>query len=195
MAATIKPTLAQAKKLKGVKQILVTPYEDGLEGALQLGSTAYQLDNIVADTTSITQDDPETTDIECETRDEPIDTVTTLGSYQFTTTSADVQKELLTNIMGFKEDTSSKILYAPASYKDLYAEIRIIFSSKDALVLPKVKLNNKIVAETLKTGLVQATIAGTAFSTDVTINDSPDQAAFYVVPSDGTDANAPTSGD
>lgn len=189
MAATIKPTLTGAKKLKGVKQILVTPYE---EGGDTLGATAYQLDNIVADTTSIAQDDPETTDIECETRDEPIDTVTTLGSYRFTTTSGDVQKELLTNIMGFQEDKSSKILYAPASYKDMYAEIRIVFSNDDALVLPKVKLNNKIVAETLKTGLVQATIAGTAFSKDVTINSEPAQTPFYIVPSDGTDPNAPT---
>lgn len=189
MAATIKPTLTGAKKLKGVKQILVTPYDESGE---ELGATAYQLDNIVADSTSITQDDPETTDIECETRDEPIDSVTTLGSYQFTTTSGDVQKELLTNIMGFKEDTSSKILYAPASYKDLYAEIRLVFSNGDALVLPKVKLNNKIVAETLKTGLVQATIAGTAFSKEVTINSAPAQTPFYIVPSDGTDADAPT---
>ena len=190
MAATIKPTLTGAKKLKGVKQILVTPYE---EGGDTLGATAYQLDNIVADTTSITQDDPETTDIECETRDEPIDTVTTLGSYQFTTTSGDVQKELLTNIMGFQEDTSSKILYAPASYKDMYAEIRIVFSNDDALVLPKVRLNNKIVAETLKTGLVQATIAGTAFSKEVTINSEPAQTPFYIVPSEGTDQNAPSA--
>lgn len=189
MAATIKTTIAGAKKLKRVKQILITPYDESGE---ELGATAYQLDNIVADTTSITQDDPDTTDIECETRDEPIDSVTTLGSYQFTTTSGDVQKELLTNIMGFKEDTSSKILYAPALYKDLYAEIRLVFSNGDALVLPKVRLNNKIVAETLKTGLVQATIAGTAFSKEVTINSAPAQTPFYIVPSDGTDADAPT---
>lgn len=187
MAAVITPTLTGASKVKGLKQILVTPY-DGEE----LGLIAYQLDNIEADTTSITQDDPETTEIECETRDEPVDTITTLGSYQFTTTSCDVQKSLLTDIMGFQEDTTSKILYAPSSYKDFYAEIRLVFSTGDALVLPKVKLNNKITAESLKTGMVKATIAGTAFSAEVTINSSPAQTPFYIVPVGGTDANAPT---
>lgn len=190
MAATIKPTLSGAKKLKGVKQILVTPYTDS--DGTELGSTAYQLDNIVADSTSITQDDPETSEVDCETRDEPIDTVTTLGSYQFSTTSADVQKELVTNIMGFEEDTTSKILYAPSQYKDFYAEIRVVFSAGDALVLPKVKLNNKIEASSLKTGLVQATISGTGYSVEKTINSSPAMTPFYIVPSDGTDAGAPT---
>lgn len=192
MAATIKTTLKGSKKLKGVKQILVTPYTDATGD--ELGTTAYQLDNIVAESTSITQDDPEINDVECETRDEPIDTVTTLGSYQFTTTSADVQKELMTSIMGFKEDTTSKILYAPSQYKDFYAEIRIVFSNDDSLVLPKVKLNNKIEASSLKTGLVQATIAGTAYSVERTVNDSPELTPFYMLPSDGTDSNKPTPG-
>lgn len=187
--ATIKTTLESRKIDKGIKQILVTPFN---EGGTAPGEIAYQLDDIIADTTSILQDDPETTDIECETRDEPVDTVTTLGSYQFTTTSGDVQKELLTNIMGFKEDTTSKILYAPSAYKDIYAEVRIVFSNGEAFVLPKVKLNNKISAENMKTGIVQATISGTAFSKGVTINSSPDYSSFYIVPAEGTDPDAPT---
>lgn len=191
MAATIKPTLATAKKFKKVTQILVTPYD---EDGVALGQTAYQMDNIVADSTSLTQDDPETNEIACETRDEPVDTVTTLGSYQFTTNSADIQKELLTGVMGFVEDTSTKILYAPASYKDFFAEVRLKFENGDSLVLPKVKLNNKIEATTLKTGLVQAVISGTAFSVEKTINGSPKQTPFYVVPKEGTDADAPTPG-
>lgn len=186
--ATIKSTLATAWKLKGITKILATPYTS--EGAL--GTSAYQLDNIIADTTSLTQDDPNTTSIECETRDEPIDTVTNLGSYQFTTTSADVQKEFLTNFLGFTEDSSTKILYAPASYKEVYAEIRLVFGENGSLVVPKVKLNSKIEATTLKTGLVKATIAGTAFSVEATTTAGKIQTPFYAVPADGTDSGAPT---
>lgn len=191
MAATIKTTLATAWKLKGVTQILATPYTEGGE----LGTTAYSLDNIVADSTSLTQDDPETNEIACETRDEPIDTVTTLGSFQFTTTSADVQPEFLTNFLGFTQDSSTKILYAPSAYKDTYAEFRLVFGESGSLVIPKVKLNSKIEAATLKTGMVQATIAGTAFSVEKTTTDGKIFTPFYAVPADGTDAGAPTGGD
>lgn len=191
MAATIKTTLATAWKLKGITQILATPYTE--EGTL--GTTAYSLDNIVADSTSLTQDDPETTEIDCETRDEPIDTVTTLGSFQFTTTSADVQPDFLTNFLGFTKDSSTNILYAPSAYKDVYAEFRLIFGENGSLVVPKVKLNSKIEAATLKTGMVQATISGTAFSVEKTTTDGKIFTPFYAVPKDATDADAPTGGD
>ena len=192
MAATIKTTLATAWKLKGITQILATPYTE--EG--ELGTTAYSLDNIVADSTSLTQDDPETTEIDCETRDEPIDTVTTLGSFQFTTTSADVQPEFLTNFLGFTEDSTTHILYAPSAYKDTFAEFRLVFGTNGSLVIPKVKLNSKIEATTLKTGMVQATISGTAFSVEKTTTDSGKIfTPFYAVPKNGTDAGAPTEGD
>lgn len=191
MAATIQTTLATAWKLKGITQILATPYTEG--GVL--GTTAYSLDNIVADSTSLTQDDPETTEIDCETRDEPIDTVTTLGSFQFTTTSADVQSDFLTNFLGFTEDSTTHILYAPSAYKDVYAEFRLIFGDNGSLVVPKVKLNSKIEATTLKTGMVQATIAGTAFSVEKTTDTGKIFTPFYAVPKNGTDAGAPTGGD
>lgn len=191
MAATIKTTLTTAWKLKGVTQILATPYTE--EG--ELGTTAYSLDNIVADSTSLTQDDPETNEIACETRDEPIDTVTTLGSFQFTTTSADVQPEFLTNFLGFTEDSTTHILYAPSAYKDTYAEFRLVFGTNGSLVIPKVKLNSKIEAATLKTGMVQATIAGTAFSVEKTTTGSGKIfTPFYAVTKNGTDAEAPTGG-
>lgn len=191
MAATIQTTLATAWKLKGITQILATPYTEG--GVL--GTTAYSLDNIVADSTSLTQDDPETTEIDCETRDEPIDTVTTLGSFQFTTTSADVQSDFLTNFLGFTEDSTTHILYAPSAYKDVYAEFRLIFGDNGSLVVPKVKLNSKIEATTLKTGMVQATISGTAFSVEKTTDTGKIFTPFYAVPKNGTDAGAPTGGD
>ena len=191
MAATIQTTLATAWKLKGITQILATPYTEGDT----LGTTAYSLDNIVADSTSLTQDDPETTEIDCETRDEPIDTVTTLGSFQFTTTSADVQPDFLTNFLGFTKDSTTNILYAPSAYKDVYAEFRLIFGENGSLVVPKVKLNSKIEATTLKTGMVQATISGTAFSVEKNTDSGKIFTPFYAVPKGATDAGAPTEGD
>ena len=84
MAVTATDTTAI--KLGGVTQIILTPYTDGTKG-----STSYSLDNIVADTTSITQEEPTTNTVDCETRDEPIFENITLGRYTFSAESGDIQ--------------------------------------------------------------------------------------------------------
>lgn len=160
-------TDATAIKLGGVTEILLTPYTDGNKG-----ETTYSLDNIVGDTTSITQEDPTTNEIECETRDEPLFENTTLGSYSISMESADIQETILVNCMGFKKDKTNGNLYAPSTYKELWAEVEVVFGDKGSLVCPKVKLRGSIDASSLKTGIVRGVIAGTCYSVEITEGDS-----------------------
>ena len=65
--AQIKSKVGESLILGGVKRIVFVPYVDGVKGA-----AGFALDDVVADTTAITQDEAETNAIDCETRDEPI---------------------------------------------------------------------------------------------------------------------------
>lgn len=163
----ITQTDTTALKLGGVTQILLTPYVDGVKG-----ETTYSLDNIVADSTAITQEDPEINAIDCETRDEPIFENVKMGSWSFSAQSGDIQESILVNCMGYVKDTTNKNLYAPASYKEIWAEIEVVFGENGSLVCPKVKLNSKIEASSLKTGMVYGTLGGTLYSVEVTDGDT-----------------------
>lgn len=164
MAATATDTTAI--KLGGVTQILLTPYTEGSKGM-----TTYSLDNIVADTTSITQEEATTNTVDCETRDEPIFENITLGKYTFAAESGDIQEIILTNCLGFKKDGTNGNLYAPSTYKELWAEIEVVFGDKGSLVCPKVKMSGNIDASSLKTGMVRGVISGTCYSVEVTEGD------------------------
>lgn len=164
MATT--PTDSTALKLGGVTQILLTPYEDNAKG-----STTYSLDNIVADTTAITQEEAEENIVECETRDEPIFENITLGRYTFTAESGDIQEIVLKNCFGFVKGESGS-LYAPATYKEIWAEIEVVFGDKGSLVCPKVKMSGNIDASSLKTGMVRGVINGSCYSVQITTETS-----------------------
>lgn len=160
MAVTATDTTAI--KLGGVTQIILTPYADGSKG-----STSYSLDNIVADTTSITQEEPTTNTVDCETRDEPIFENITLGRYTFSAESGDIQDIVLTNCFGFTKGASGS-LYAPSTYKEIWAEIEVVFGDKGSLVCPKVKMSGNIDASSLKTGMVRGVISGSCYSVSIT---------------------------
>ena len=159
MAVTATDTTAI--KLGGVTQIILTPYTDGTKG-----STSYSLDNIVADTTSITQEEPTTNTVDCETRDEPIFENITLGRYTFSAESGDIQDIVLTNCFGFVKGASGS-LYAPSTYKEIWAEIEVVFGDKGSLVCPKVKMSGNIDASSLKTGMVRGVISGSCYSVSI----------------------------
>lgn len=165
MAVTATDTTAI--KLGGVTQILLTPYTGASKG-----ETTYSLDNIVADTTAITQEDPTTNEVENEVTDDPIYENITLGKYTFAADSGDIQEIILTNCFGFKKDATNGNLYAPATYKELWAEIEVVFGDKGSLVCPKVKMSGKIDASSLKTGMVKGSLSGTCYSVEMTEGDS-----------------------
>ena len=171
--AQIKSKVGESLILGGVKRIVFVPYVDGKKGA-----TGFALDDVVADTTSITQDEPDTNSVDCETRDEPIYENVTLGSYKFSCESGNIDKDVLKDGLGFKVsgEGSSFKAYAPASYNELWAEVEVQFQNGSSLVLPKVKLSSNIDASSLKTGIVRGIIGGTAYSTVVDGVETP----FYV---------------
>ena len=175
----IKSKIGDNLILGGVTRIVFVPWTKAeVTGVWSKGTDGFALDDVVADTTSITQDDPETNAVDCETRDEPIYENVTLGSYNFSCESGNIDKDILQNALGYKISGEGSTLkaYAPASYKELWAEIEVQFANGTSLVLPKVKLNSKIDASSLKTGIVRGIIGGTAYSTKVDGNDTP----FYV---------------
>ena len=170
----VTETDTTAIKLGGVSQIILTPYTDGSKG-----STSYSLDNIVADTTSITQEEPTTNTVDCETRDEPIFENITLGRYTFSAESGDIQDIVLTNCFGFVKGASGS-LYAPSTYKEIWAEIEVVFGDKGSLVCPKVKMSGNIDASSLKTGMVRGVISGSCYS--VAINTEASGAGSATTP-------------
>ena len=175
----IKSKIGDNLILGGVTRIVFVPWTKAeVTGVWSKGTDGFALDDVVADTTSITQDDPETNAVDCETRDEPIYENVTLGSYNFSCESGNIDKDILQNALGYKISGEGSTLkaYAPASYKESWAEVEVQFSNGTSLVLPKVKLNSKIDASSLKTGIVRGIIGGTAYSTKVDGNDTP----FYV---------------
>lgn len=170
----VKRTLTGNLFLNKPNAILITPYDGDSKG-----TTTYALDSIVADSTSITQDEADRNEIECETRDENLYESIVLGSYQFTADNADWQQDLVTAVLGFTTNTDGA-LCAPSSYVEKFAEIEIQFgdsnswesdgnagSFKASVVLPKVLLSSAATMESLKTSLGTMTVAGTAYSAQV----------------------------
>lgn len=176
-------TGAKAVKLSKPSHIIITPYNGDVKG-----SDVYDLEDVVRDTTSISQDDTNTTDIERETSDTPIYTVNTLGKYQFSAEVADTQSDLMKALCGFTVDTDGK-MYAPSAYKDLYAEVAIVFDNADgttftALILPKLQLSSKTTVESLNSNLAKIALSGTAQLADITLKDSTTKirVAYYIDP-------------
>ena len=171
--AQIKSKVGENLILGGVERIVFVPYVDGVKGA-----TGFALDDVVADTTSISQDEAETNAVDCETRDEPIYENVTLGSYNFSCESANIDKDVLEHALGFtvKGDGPTLKAYAPSSYREKWAEVEVQFQNGSSLVLPKVKLSSNIDASSLKTGIVRGIVGGTAYSKVVDGVETP----FYV---------------
>lgn len=135
------------------------------------GSKTYKLDEVIRDTTTISQDDPEETKIENEFGSAPIINTVTLGSYQFSAEVADMAPELLQILCGYSVDTNKEKAYAPATYTAIYAEISLVFAAVGgtyiAATLPKVQLNSKATLDSLSTSMGRITLAGTGLNATV----------------------------
>ena len=154
------------KVLTGVKHIYLTPWTASDSG-LDFTAGALELTEVIADTTAISQDDPEENAIDCETRDEPILKVTTLGDYTVTMDSADIDYDILVKCLGFTK-VGTDLAYAPTAYAAKYAHIAIEMET-DTFVLPRVQMNAKLDASSLKTGVAKGTIGGSAQSAKITV--------------------------
>lgn len=142
----------------------VTPYsnED------TIGTTTYDVVNIVADSLSLTPDDNTVNAKEWEFGDTPLFENITLGKIQFAATCIDFQNDVLKAMFGWEEVGGA--LVAPNSYKDLYAVVEIGFKNEETkVIIPKLKLNSKAVISTLKTGTGEGMLAGTAYNASLGI--------------------------
>lgn len=172
MALTIKKLDDGKEVFSNVKQFIVIPYTD-INGET-LGTNAYIFENLLADSVSFTPDDNTSNTKDGETKDEPIVENIVLGRCQFAATSLDMRADVLTAMMGWTDDEENGITYAPSTYKPLYACILVSFTSTSRmLIAPKVKINSKDVFSTLKTGSGEGQLAGTCYTTTVTIAETP----------------------
>lgn len=175
-------TLTGNKFFTKPTRILITPFDGDSKG-----EETYALDSVVADSTTITQDDAERNETGCETRDENLYETVTLGSYQFTCENADWQNDLVVNVLNFKESEDKKKLFAPSSYTEKFAEIEIQFGDandlpnyKGSVVLPKVLLSSTATLESLKTSLGTMTVSGTAYSVEVEDGEGKALTPYYI---------------
>lgn len=169
-------------------RIIITPFVDG-----EKGEESYALDSVVADSTSITQDEADRNEIECETRDENLYESISLGAYQFTCDNADWQDDLATAVLGFIRSADGDKLYAPGSYTETFAEVEIQFGDANSYVsntergtfqrsavLPKVLLSSSATMESLKTSLGTMTVAGTAYSQEFKDGEKTIISPYYI---------------
>lgn len=184
--ATIS-TGTTALKVYNPKFMLFTPYVFNEEtDQFEKGSQVYRIENIVRDTTTITQEEPEETRVDNELSADPIINNVVAGAYTFATNVGDLSSTILSTLAGF-EKVNNKV-FAPAGYKEVYTEIALVFETGGkyvAAVLPKVQLNATVLIESINTSVGQVAVAGVAYKETVGDRETP----FYIdtnytVPSD-----------
>lgn len=150
--------------LSNAAYLHVTPYVSENE----IGTQSYDIVNIVGDTLSFTPDDNTVNAKEWEFGDTPLFENITLGKIQFAATCIDFQNEVMKALMGWKLSSDNSVMYAPNSYKDIYAVLEVGFHNEDVVVVvPKLKLNSKAVISTMKTGTAEGNLAGTAYNAEL----------------------------
>lgn len=173
--------------LSNPTDILVTEWnESGGTWTLNTSSNGIPLESIVRDSLTISQDDPEETNIDCETSDSPIKTVTKQGAWHIEMTCADLQPEVMAALMGYQNLTiagetpssgNGDITVAPTKMPQKYVAIEIVFDDA-SLVCPKVQLTSKLDASSVSSETVKVTISGTL--EDYTIGSSGVKTPFFI---------------
>ena len=171
--------MANATKIKNVEArysdptgVIFVPWTDGDT----IGTTGYDVFSIVGDTFSVTQDDPDTTEIPHEFSDTPLDENTSMGTATLTMQCLDFDDDLLVQLFGCTKTTigtgesAKDVISFPAEYKDLYCLVQLEFADK-VVVFPKVKMNSKAVFENLRSDIARGELSGTLYNTDVKLGD------------------------
>lgn len=166
-------TLTTKVKVYNPYALYVTPWTS----ETTKGTSTYMLDEVIRDTTTISQEDPTENKIENEFSSAPIINTVTLGSYTFSAEVADMSPELLKLLCGYTVDSNNEKAYAPSTYAPLYAEIALVFSAAGgkyiAAVLPKVQLNSKATLDSLSSSMGRITLAGTGLNATIDGKQTP----------------------
>lgn len=136
-----------------------------------LRGDGYDIHDIVGDTYSGTQDDPDETSIPHEFSDSPLDLSVTLGTETITMQCLDFQDDILKELYGW--DTSvTGFAVAPAQYKDLNCLVILQFGTQGVnVVMPNVKMNSKSLLENLRSDIARGELGGTLLSASVILDD------------------------
>lgn len=151
-----------ALKIKKPSYIVLTEYTGDETDGTPAGDS-FVLEEVVRDTTSISQDDNDETKIERETNDIPIDWVISLGDYNIEAEVANVSNEMLQALLGWTETGDG--MTAPTQYTDRYVQFDIAFYDGDDLVafrVHKMKLSSSLLFESLNSNLGRIKLAGKA---------------------------------
>lgn len=124
------------------------------------------LDYVIADTLSVTQDDPEEQTFEFETTDTP-EVFYTAGAYKVDLNNAELSELFIKNVMGWLPTDDGKGFIAPETYKARYVALQVKFSDDCYFFIPKISIAPKLVMESVKTSLVYGTLSGTATNAKV----------------------------
>lgn len=162
--------------LTGVKAIYFTLWKEDNTG---LETTKLKLKSIVADSTSIKRADSNTSPIDCETSDDSILDIVTLGKWDISMESADVGDEIIEQCLGFIKFGSG--FAAPSTYKRKYARIDVVME-KDTLIAPRVNLDPNLDLSTLKTGVGKGFIKGNCKDALLTLADQSIVSPFVTLP-------------
>lgn len=176
----VTKTGATSKKVYNPKFIFITPFTD----ENTKGTTVYQCEEIIRDSTSITQEDNTENPVENELSSTPIINNIQAGQYTVNTEIADMQDVLLKDLLGFEVSTDKKKVFAPAGYVTKYAEFALVFQGADgkyiAAILPKVQLSPTVTIDSLSSSLGRIVLSGTGSLMEVTNGAGKTTTPFYV---------------
>lgn len=134
--------------------------------SLTTSATGIPVESIVRDSLTISQDDPETTTIDCETSDSPIKSVTKAGAWHIEMTCADLQASILKTLAGYSQcsatgTTGTDYTVAPTTMPQKYVAIEIVFGEIASFVCPKVQLTSKTDMSSLSSETGKIALSGT----------------------------------
>lgn len=190
MAATVKRTSPTSLQIIKPDCFVATIYTgESTEKADAPEGDIFIFDEVVRDTTTISQDDNDTTTIENEFSDDPLLEIVSLGKFNFAAEVADIQKDILTNFAGYIYDATKKKLFAPSAYTKKYIKVDLVFKNgTDAegndkymsICIPKLQLNSRLLVESTNSNLARLNLAGTAKSIAITAGGKTIKSAAYV---------------
>lgn len=186
--ATVKRTSPTSLQVIKPDCLVATLYTGATtETADNPAGDTFIFDEVVRDTTTISQDDNDSTTIENEFSNDPILDIVSLGKFQFAAEVADIQTEILKNFANYTYDSTAKKLFAPAAYQKTYVKIDLVFKNGTdgsdkymSICIPKLQLNSRLMVESMNSNIARLNLAGTATSVALTANGKTIKTAAYV---------------
>lgn len=163
---------------------LITKAKEILIGAWSSESESYPttgeaLDYVIADTLSVTQDDPTSQEFEFETTDTK-EVFYTAGSYKVDLNNAELSEKFVEEVMGWVKTTDPAGLVSPETYENRYIALQVKFSDTCYFFIPRISIAPKLNMASVKTNLVYGTLSGTA--TNATIGGKKTAIGMFKAP-------------